>query len=157
MTKYQLFLRIADSLNSQLGVIPLLFGSLGLQQRLGVNLQADDIDILVPACWLEQGWDSLISVMESLGYTLYDLHEHAFAWEGISVAFAALESLESFAGINYNNISQVTDGSVSYLLLELEDYLRVYTASARDGYRADKKHKNDSAKIALIRHGLGER
>ena len=42
------FLQIAESLNKKLDIVPLLYGSLGLEQRLGVNLDADDVDVLIP-------------------------------------------------------------------------------------------------------------
>ena len=42
------FLYVAESLNKKLDIVPLLFGSLGLEQRLHTNLNADDIDILIP-------------------------------------------------------------------------------------------------------------
>ena len=38
------FLHIAKYLDEKLNVVPLLFGSLGLEQRLGTYLNADDID-----------------------------------------------------------------------------------------------------------------
>ena len=39
-------------------------------------------------------------------------------------------------------------------MLELEDYLKVYTASSKDGYRRDIKNKNDVRKIELINKAL---
>lgn len=52
MEKKQIFLKIAKQLNRKLNIIPLLFGSLGLEQRLGVNLYPDDIDILISEKYL---------------------------------------------------------------------------------------------------------
>ena len=46
--KYAEFLRVASLLNRELGVTPLLFGSLGLERRLHMDLNADDIDVLIP-------------------------------------------------------------------------------------------------------------
>lgn len=150
MTKYEAFLSLASGLNRELGILPLLYGSLGLEQRLNMNLQADDIDVLVPEIWLHGRWDRLRLFMDNLGYDLYDVHEHAFVRDGISVAFASLESLSSFAGIEIAKIPTVQYNNTSYFLLELEDYRKVYLASSRDGYRKDKKNKDDAAKIALI-------
>lgn len=39
--------------------------------------------------------------------------------------------------------------------MELEDYLKVYTASLKDGYRKDVKNKQDHNKIDLINQALG--
>ena len=156
MTKFAVFLEVADSLNRQFGILPLLYGSLGLEQRLGLDLHADDIDILLPEIWLHEQWDRLVNLMHHMGYVLYDLHEHAFSRDGIQVAFAELESLASFAGINVEKIPMVRYNDICYLLLDLEDYRKVYTASSFDGYRKDKKNKDDSAKLLLIERAQGK-
>ncbi len=121
------FLHIAKYLDKKLNVVPLLFGSLGLEQRLGTYLNADDIDVLIPEIFLYDRWDSIVRIMEENGYALYDAHEHAFEENG-----------------------------VRYLLLDLWDYLKVYTASLKDGYRKNVKNKNDQQKIDLINQALSE-
>ena len=152
--KKELFLQIAQRLNEALGITPLLFGSLGLEQRLGANLNADDIDVLIPEKYLDEKWDMLIKVMEGLGYSLYDVHEHAFEKDGVSAAFASIENLVPFANVDITRIPVVNEDGVWYYLLGLEDYLKVYTASSKDGYRRDPKNKNDTEKIELIRCAL---
>lgn len=150
MSKFSIFLTLAEGLNRELEICPLLYGSLGLEQRLNRNLNADDIDILISEEWLSQRWETLKAFMEGEGYTLYDLHEHAFEKDGVSVAYASLESLSPFAGIRIANIPKVRYNQICYLLLDLDDYRKVYTASSKDGYRKDKKHKDDFRKIQLI-------
>lgn len=152
--KKELFLQIARKLNEKLGVTPLLFGSLGLEQRLGENLNADDIDVLIPEEYLDKKWDMLIEVMEGLGYSLYDVHEHAFEMDGVSAAFASIENLVPFANVDITRLPAIDEDGVRYCLLGLEDYLKVYTASSKDGYRKDTKNKNDMEKIELIRRAL---
>lgn len=144
------FLHIAKTLNENLNVVPLLFGSLGLEQRLKTDLNADDIDVLIPEKFLNGGWDSIVEVMSKNGYTLYDVHEHAFEKNGLSIAFASIESLASFAGVDVEKIPVVDESGVRYMLLDLQDYLKVYTASLKDGYRKNVKNKNDQQKIDLI-------
>ena len=43
--KKEEFLLIAKELNIKLNIVPLLFGSLGLEQRLDMCLDAEDIDV----------------------------------------------------------------------------------------------------------------
>ena len=148
------FLSIAAVLNEQLQIVPLLFGSLGLEQRLHADLNADDIDVLLPEAFLNEKWEHLVSVMNEQGYVLYDLHEHAFEKAGLSVAFASIESLTPFAGVDVGKISVVEETGVRYYLLDLQDYLKVYTESAKDGYRKDRKHKEDGEKVELIKQAL---
>ena len=155
MTKLSQFYDLAQRLNEGLGIQPLLYGSLGLQQRLGRELGADDIDLLIPEVWLDRRWEELLGFLQQKGFCLYDLHEHAFMKENISVAFASLESLEEFAGIDIAKIPEIRYNDICYLLLSLEDYRKVYIASSKDGYRKDKKHKNDAEKVALIEEAMG--
>ena len=151
---FSAFLRVAAMLEERFGVTPLLFGSLGLERRLGVDLRPDDIDVLIPRAVLRGRWDELIAAMERLGYRLYDEEEHAFSRDGVRVAFASLEGLRPFAGVEIGAIPVEERSGVRYLLLDLPDYLKVYTASSRDGYRKNVKHKQDAAKIRLIEQAL---
>lgn len=150
------FLHIAKYLNEKLSVVPLLFGSLGLEPRFGTDLNADDIDVLIPEIFLNDRWDGIVRIMEENGYTLYDVHEHAFKKSGVSMAFAEIESLVPFAGVDIKNIPVIEECGVRYLLLDLRDYLKVYTASLEDGYRKNVKNKNDQQKIDLINQALSK-
>lgn len=47
MTLYDEFISIAKSLNEKLDIVPVLYGSLGLEKATGVNFSPQDIDILV--------------------------------------------------------------------------------------------------------------
>lgn len=84
------------------------------------------------------------------------MHEHAFSKDNVSVAFAAIESLKPFADVDISNIPIVNENGIQYFLLELQDYLKVYTASSKDGYRVNKKNKQDGEKIKMIKHALNK-
>ena len=147
------FLQIAKALNDKLGIMPLLYGSLGLEQRLGISMNPDDIDMLIPKVYLTEKWDELVSVMNAIGYSLQDIHEHEFKNDRQEVAaFADMEGLASFIGANQVYPSLIERSGVSFYLLNLEDYLKVYTASLQDGYRC--KMKNDQQKIDLVKRAL---
>ena len=150
------FLYIARLLNEKLHIVPLLFGSLGLEQRLQTNLNADDIDVLIPKAFLSEKWESIVAIMNDNGYILYDSHEHAFEKSGLSFAFASIESLTPFAGIDLAKIPVIEEAGVRYYLLDLQDYLKVYTASSKDGYRKNVRNKKDEQKIELISKALGK-
>lgn len=154
MEKHEAFLHIAGLLNTKLHIIPLLFGSLGLEKRLNTDLQADDIDILIPESFITDDWDRLFSFMAADGYMLFDIEEHAFKKADICAAFASIENLTPFAGIDLRQIPTITENGIRYSLLTLSDYLKVYEASAQDGYRKNIKHKQDQQKIDLIKKAL---
>ena len=149
------FLCVSESLNKKLDIVPLLFGSLGLEQRLHTSLNADDIDVLIPEVFLNEKWDSIVAVMNDNGYVLHDLHEHAFEKSGLSFAFGSIESLTPFAGIDIDKIPIIEESGICYYLLDLQDYLKVYTASSKDGYRKNIRNKKDEEKIKLINKALG--
>lgn len=151
------FLRIAAMLREEFRIIPLLYGSLGLECRLNESLNADDIDILIPRNILKDEWNRLKGMMNRLGYRLYDEHEHAFEMADMNVAFADLENLQKFAGVAIERIPVLEENGVEFLLLELEDYLKVYMASSEDGYRKNVKHKQDQQKIELIKRRIERR
>ena len=152
--KRQAFLHIAGLLNHELGITPLLFGSLGLEKRLHTDLNADDIDILIPETYLADGWGKLVSLMEADGYALFDAEEHAFRKAEICAAYASIEGLAPFADVDIQQIPMITENGVDYYLLTLPDYLKVYEASAKDGYRKNVKHKQDQNKIDLIKKAI---
>ena len=81
---------------------------------------------MIPEAFLDEEWNDVVTVMNDNGYALYDLHEHAFEESG-----------------------------VYYYLLDLQDYLKVYSASSKDGYRKNIKDKKDEEKIKLINKALG--
>ncbi|MGT2665924.1 phosphoribosylanthranilate isomerase [Streptococcus rifensis] len=161
---YQDFLAIARELN-QIGITPLLMGSVGLEVRTGQSWLARDLDIHVPSD--PRGWeapdderiyrfDELNAIMEKLGYHLVDRHEHEFQKDGRSVEFGGLHSLPSFAGVELEDLEEIEDEGVHYYLPNLEQYLKIYQASSKDSYRAENNNHKDFAKIDYLKQALGK-
>lgn len=155
--KYSVFLHIARKLNHSLQITPLLFGSLGLERRLKMSLNADDIDVLIPERFIQDDWEALVKLMEEEGYVIVNTEEHEFECDGIHIAFAGIEGLKPFARIEISNVPVISENGADFYLLELSDYLKVYTASSKDGYRKNVKNKQDQYKIDLIRQSLEEK
>ncbi len=143
--KYTLFLENARLLFDEFGIKPLLYGSLGLEVLLQQDLQSDDIDILIPGVMLKEKWECFQTFLETKGYVLTDLYEHTFVKDNMEYSYACIEELNDFAGINSFAEQDY------YLLLTLQDYLKVYEASLKDSYRQKKKNKSDMEKINLIK------
>lgn len=148
--KINAFLENARRLNKQFGITPLLYGSLGLEYVTGADFSADDIDILIPEYYITEGWKTFRCYLETLGYVLVDEHEHTFEKYGICYSYASIENLSPFAGIKLSDIGAVKIGEAHFMILGLEQYLAVYKASAKDGYRLNVKEKNDNEKIDRI-------
>lgn len=154
--KKQAFFENTKLLSDKLGITPLMYGSLGLEYLTGENLNADDIDILIPKAFITERWTEFKSVLESNGYTLIDEHEHEFEKDGVHYSYAQIEELESFADIGFSEIAAFSKEGVTYKLLSLPQYLKVYTASSKDGYRTNVREKKDFDKIAFIQKKLQE-
>ena len=154
MNKKQAFFANAKLLSDNWGIIPLMYGSLGLEYLTGEQLNADDIDILIPCAFLKERWGEFRETLEENGYTLIDEHEHTFEKEGIHYSYAQIEELETFAGIRVPDIQTVTVKDARFKILSLQQYLKVYSASAKDGYRIEVRAKKDFEKIEFIKKQL---
>ena len=152
--KFNLFLENARLLSGKFDIVPLLYGSLGLEYLTGDVLDADDIDILVPHVFITDRWQEFKAVLEENGYVLADEHEHTFVRDGVAYSYADIEDLESFASINTENIEMHEADGVTFLLLSLEQYLAVYRQSSKDGYRVNVRQKKDADKIRFIESKL---
>ena len=152
--KFNLFLENARFLSDKFGIVPLLYGSLGLEYLTRDVLGVDDIDILVPRVFITERWHEFKSLLEAQGYVLADEHEHTFVRDGVAYSYADIEDLESFAGIRMKDIEMREAGGVSFLMLSLEQYLAVYKKSSKDGYRVNVRQKKDADKIRFIESKL---
>ena len=152
--KFNLFLENARLLSDKLGIVPLQYGSLGLEYLTGDALGADDIDILLPRVFITDRWQEFKAVLEEHGYVLVDEHEHTFVRDGVAYSYADIEDLAPFAGINTEDIEMYETDGVSFLLLSLEQYLAVYQKSSKDGYRVNVRQKKDADKIRFIESKL---
>ena len=148
--KFNLFLENAQFLSDKFDIVPLLYGSLGLEYLTGDALCSDDIDILVPRVFITERWHEFKAGLEENGYVLVDEHEHTFVRDGVAYSYADIEDLESFAGINTEDIEMYEADGVSFLLLSLVQYLAVYKQSSKDGYRVNVRQKKDADKIRFI-------
>ena len=152
--KFNLFLENARLLSDKFGIVPLLYGSLGLEYLTGEALGSDDIDILVPCVFITERWHEFKALLEAQGYVLVDEHEHTFARDSVAYSYADIEDLESFAGINIEDIEMYEADGVRFLLLSLDQYLAVYRQSSKDGYRVNVRQKKDTDKIRFIESKL---
>ncbi|MEK4668062.1 hypothetical protein [Niallia sp. FSL R7-0271] len=147
---YQEFLYIGKALNKNLGITPVLYGSLGLEVVTGINFNPQDIDIVVPISYIEEKWPLLKEMMEKLSYELTDLHEHKFEKNGFEIGFAYEEDLPHFAGVAYNLLEMKVEAEARFKVLSVKDFLAVYRKSSKDSYRKTKNNNKDLKKIAIL-------
>jgi len=154
--KKLLFFENAKLLGDKFGIAPLMYGSLGLEYITDKNLNADDIDILIPDVFLNSRWNEFKTVLAENGYVLTDEQEHTFQKNDNYYSYASIEELESFAEIDLSDIEQKCEYNVQFKILSLEQYLKVYTASSKDGYRINVRKKKDDEKISFIKACLNK-
>ncbi|KAB2335673.1 phosphoribosylanthranilate isomerase [Bacillus mesophilum] len=153
------FIQITKKLND-IGTIPLLMGSVGLELVTEKSWNAEDLDIHVPGD--SRGWEvppehsifkweKIVKIMESSGYTLIDLHEHEFSKNGQSIEFGIIDTLPNFAGIALNTLEVQQANGVKYYLLNPHQYLQVYESSSKDSYRAEQNNHKDIEKIKYLK------
>ena len=154
-SKYENFLEMAKLLNNKFNIQPLLYGSLGLEVRTGANLNADDIDIMIPQLFLLDKWPELVDYLESCGYKMTDLHEHTFEKDGLQFNFSFVESLLSFADIKEEDLEIKHEKQCFFKLMNLQQYLAVYQASFSCPYRKRiGKAEKDKKKLEIIKQAL---
>lgn len=152
IAKFDFFLQNAEMINDKFNIIPLLYGSLGLEVLTNITFNADDIDILVPQVFVTgERWTEFRSFLENNGYELTDEHEHTFRKDGVDYSYASVEGLKDFADIDIRDINIRNSSGTEYMLLSLEQYLKVYIKSSEDGYRMNVKEKQDNQKIEFIK------
>ncbi len=155
MTKFDCFLQNAKMLNDKFNIVSLLYGSLGLEVLTNSSLNADDIDILIPQVFVTgDKWKEFKLFLESHGYTLIDEQEHTFHKGDVDYSYASIEGLKEFAGINICDIKIRNISGTKFMLLSLEQYLKVYQKSSQDGYRINVKEKQDNQKVEFIRNHM---
>jgi hypothetical protein len=152
--KKAMFFENAKLLYDRFGIVPLMYGSLGLEYITNENLNADDIDILISEIFITDRWNEFKDFLISEGYVLTDEHEHTFLRDGVTYSYADIEDLESFAGIRMKDIEMREADGVNFLMLSLEQYLAVYKQSSKDGYRVNVRQKKDADKIRFIERKL---
>ncbi len=155
--KKHCFFENAKLLYDRFEIVPLMYGSLGLEYITNETLNADDIDILIPEVFISERWHEFKRFLIGEGYSMLDEHEHTFQKDTIAYSYAAIEELETFAKIRLSDIEQQDNHGINFKLLSLEQYLKVYRASAKDGYRITVRQKKDHDKIAFIGKRLKRR
>ena len=152
--KKRCFFENAILLSERFGIVPLMYGSVGLEYITNEDLNSDDVDVLIPNAYLSEKWDEFRDALTGEDYALTDEHEHTFQKNGVCYSYASFEELESFAKINPSDIEYKSDFGVPFKVLSLEQYLKVYTASSKDGYRVNVRKKKDAEKISFIQKYL---
>ena len=136
--KFKTFLEIVEVLNKH-GIIPTLYGSLGLYHLIGQLDEIDDIDIVIPEIYAKEKLSELINIVASVGYKQDKTFPHEFFKENEQVGFELEEELKEFAGVDLSNYKATKINNAEFRELSLGDYLKFYSKALKEC--EDKKRK----------------
>ena len=80
-----------------------------------------------------------------------DVLDLGFRKDGVDYSYACIEGLKEFADLGISDIKIRNISETKFMLLSLEQYLKVYQKSSLDGYRMNVKEKYDNQKIEFIK------
>lgn len=123
--KFSTFLEITKALNKH-GIVPTLYGSLGLYRLIGPIDDIDDIDIVVPEVYAKEKLSDLLKIMQSMGYKQDGTFPHEFTKGEGQIGFELEEELKEFAKIDLSRYRITKTNSVEFKELHPEDYLKIY-------------------------------
>ena len=152
--KFDIFLEVAGKINRKLKIVPVLYGSLGLNLEIGEFCKSSDVDILIDDKFIEGRWTELQGLMNQLNFRLKNEREHEFMRDEEIVAFAKEGDLQKLADIDSESLEIKDVKGVKFRVLNLNQYLRVYELMDRDDYRKEKRGKEDKEKIRVIKKFL---
>ncbi len=144
--KFKVFLQAAKCLNL-LGIVPALFGSLGLSRQLQKSLEVNDVDVVIP-----DGIDRerLILEMKKAGFES-GKKERQFFKDGAEVNFDRESDVENL--VDFNALKIVSVSGIKFKELSLEQYFHFYEEIMKNPERAWKREK-DERKIRMIKNNL---
>lgn len=129
-------LRVVTALN-QINVVPCLLGSLAVAAVSGLVTDPSDVDFQVRTETMAH-FDVIDGLMTGLGYRLIDAYEHEYGLGDVRVAFASVETLEAYAGVDFRQLERVTIAEVQFNLPNLSQLQSIYQASVKDDWRKRK-------------------
>jgi hypothetical protein len=123
----------------------ILYGSLGVSIYLGNFKDFGDIDLLVDDKYLLNDWPVLVDIMSQNNFDLIDLREHEFEnKDGIMVAFAKKSVLSRDKICDpVKDVQVIEANGIPVTTLDAKSFINAYVFSSTDGYRIEKRGKND--------------
>ncbi len=129
--KFAVFLEIAEVLNRH-GIVPAIYGSLGLYRLIGQLDQIDDIDIVIPEIYAKEKLPELLKIMQSIGYKQDKTFPHEFFKDKEQIGFELYEELKEFVGVDISHYKTTKVKNAEFRELSLKDYLKFYSKALKE-------------------------
>jgi len=144
--KFKTFLEIVEVLNKH-GIIPTLYGSLGLYRLIGQLDEIDDIDIVISEIYAKGKLNELINIMEGIGYKQDKTFPHEFFKDKEQIGFELEEELKKFAGVDLSNYKATKVNNAEFRELSLDDYLKFYSKALKE---RESKIRKTKIKVGVL-------
>lgn len=151
---FGLFLQIVKKLN-KIGIIPIVYGSLGLYISIGERGKINDIDLILKNKDFKKTWNDIISIMSNFGYKIDPDHCEEFIGKTPYVSFSDISGMKDVTGI-IKKFIRIKTSDAEFLNLSLKKYLSIYENGLNNKWRRMKKEKDDLLKISYIKDELAE-
>lgn len=123
--KFATFLEIAQALNRH-GIVPILYGSLGLYKIIGELDEIGDIDITIQNKYLEKEFSELMKIMAEIGYSQDKIYPHEFTKGEGQIGFEPENELVEDTGVDVKNLKITKINGAEFQELTPEHYLIIY-------------------------------
>lgn len=143
--KFKTFLEVTAVLNKH-GIIPILYGSIGLYRVVEIQDEVDDIDITIPNENLINKFDDLEKIMKEMNFSRDPDYKHEFLRDDDCVGFEQENELIEW-GIDTHNLKVIKINGAQFKELSASDYLNVYTRTLQ---RWEKKFLSMQKKVSVL-------
>ena len=144
------FLKIVIELN-KLNIIPLLLGSLGLEKVTNRSWQASDIDIyLIDEEILDHRYEDIQKILIDRNYVKSLDSYRSYIKDNFEVEYKSFLDFQKLVKIDKEKLNLIKKGGVLYYLPTIEQFIEIYSSSARDPKRKEKMQK-DSEKLEYLK------
>lgn len=123
--KFKTFLEIAKALNRK-GIMPILYGSLGLYRIVGELDEIGDVDVTIQNKYLEDKFPELMEIMAGIGYSQDKKYPHEFTKGEGQIGFELESELLEDTGVKIEELKTSKIDGVEFKELEPKHYLIIY-------------------------------
>jgi hypothetical protein len=144
--KFSTFLEVAEALNRH-GIVPTLYGSLGLYRLISPLNEISDIDIVVPTIYVKEKFGELLNIMNSIGYLQDAVFPHEFTKGEGQIGFEPEDDFRDYEGVDSAKFKTTKVGGAEFRELNPQDYLTIYRGDLKI---KEKKMKSVKMKVEVL-------
>lgn len=140
-----IFEELVKKLNGA-GIIPIIYGSLGLYLILQKDGPVNDIDFIIDK---PEEFSVCKNVLLKNGFEIDPEHERELIKNGFYVSFIDRNDIEKLIKEPLK-LNPATHNNKNFYNIELSQYLKIYTNGLNNKFRKERKEKDDLKKINKI-------